>query len=58
MEQHRTLFSLFYDAPIIVAALSALFCIQNHGREIHNFKEIAVGNTAQIVGGTLASGRS
>jgi hypothetical protein len=47
-----------YVPPIIVAALNAVFCIQNHGREVYSFQKITVENTAQIEGGTLAAGRS
>ena len=43
-----------YAAPIIIATLNALFCIQKHGREIYSFPEIAAENTAQIERGTLA----
>src|ERR1035437_5610074 len=36
-----------YAAPIIVATLSALLCIQNHGREIYSFQKITVENMVQ-----------
>jgi hypothetical protein len=35
-------------APIIIAKLNALLCIQKHGREVYSFQKITVENMVQI----------